>query len=147
MAPWGRAPPHPAARPIGGAKAAMEQALTYSTQRIQFGEPIANFPRVSDKLAMMAVEIMMARQLTYYAARQKDSGRRCDLEAGMANLLAARVAWSAADNAVQIHGGNGFALEFPVSRILCDARILNIFEGAAEIQAQVTARRLLDGTN
>jgi (2S)-methylsuccinyl-CoA dehydrogenase len=95
----------------------------------------------------MAVEIMIARQLTYYAARQKDSGRRCDLEAGMAKLLAARVAWAAADNAVQVHGGNGFAVEFPVSRILCDARILNIFEGAAEIQAQVIARRLLDGSN
>ena len=116
-------------------------------QRMQFGEPIVNFPRVADKIAMMAAEIMIARQLTYYAARQKDSGRRCDLEAGMAKLLAARVAWAAADNAVQIHGGNGFALEFPVSRILCDARILNIFEGAAEIQAQVIARRLLDGSN
>ena len=136
-----------AARAIGVAQAAMEQALTYTTQRIQFGEPIANFPRVSDKIAMMAVEIMVARQLTYYAARQKDSGRRCDLEAGMAKLLAARVAWAAADNALQVHGGNGFALEFPVSRILCDARILNIFEGAAEIQAQVIARRLLDGSN
>jgi (2S)-methylsuccinyl-CoA dehydrogenase len=136
-----------AARAIGVAQAAMEQGLNYATARVQFGEPIAAFPRVSDKLAMMAVEIMIARQLTYYAARQKDSGRRCDLEAGMAKLLAARVAWAAADNAVQIHGGNGFALEFPISRILCDARILNIFEGAAEIQAQVIARRLLDGTN
>jgi (2S)-methylsuccinyl-CoA dehydrogenase len=136
-----------AARAIGVAQAAMEQALTYATARVQFGEPIAAFPRISDKLAMMAVEIMMARQLTYYAARQKDSGRRCDLEAGMAKLLAARVAWAAADNAVQVHGGNGFALEFPISRILCDARILNIFEGAAEIQAQVIARRLLDGSN
>jgi (2S)-methylsuccinyl-CoA dehydrogenase len=136
-----------AARAIGVAQAAMEQALTYATARVQFGEPIASFPRISDKLAMMAAEIMMARQLTYYAARQKDSGRRCDLEAGMAKLLAARVAWAAADNAVQVHGGNGFAVEFPVSRILCDARILNIFEGAAEIQAHVIARRLLDGSN
>ena len=136
-----------AARAIGVAQAAMEQGLSYATARVQFGEPIAAFPRVSDKLAMMAVEIMIARQLTYYAARQKDSGRRCDLEAGMAKLLAARVAWAAADNAVQIHGGNGFALEFPISRILCDARILNIFEGAAEIQAHVIARRLLDGSN
>jgi (2S)-methylsuccinyl-CoA dehydrogenase len=136
-----------AARAIGVAQAALDQALTYSQSRVQFGQPIAAFPRVGDKLAMMAAEIMIARQLTYYAARQKDSGRRCDLEAGMAKLLAARVAWAAADNAVQIHGGNGFALEFPVSRILCDARILNIFEGAAEIQAQVIARRLLDGSN
>jgi len=136
-----------AARAIGVAQAAMEQALDYAQNRTQFGGPIIGFPRVADKVVMMAVEIMIARQLTYYAAREKDSGRRCDLEAGMAKLLAARVAWAAADNAVQVHGGNGFALEFPVSRILCDARILNIFEGAAEIQAQVIARRLLDGTN
>ena len=136
-----------AARAIGVAQAAMEQALSYAISRVQFGEPIAAFPRIADKIAMMAAEIMIARQLTYYAAREKDSGRRCDLEAGMAKLLAARVAWAAADNAVQVHGGNGFALEFPVSRILCDARILNIFEGAAEIQAQVIARRLLDGSN
>ncbi len=136
-----------AARAVGVAQAALEEARSYAFTRVQFAEPIANFPRVADKLAMMAVEIMIARQLTYYAARQKDSGRRCDLEAGMAKLLAARVAWAAADNAVQIHGGNGFALEFPISRILCDARILNIFEGAAEIQAHVIARRLLDGSN
>ena len=136
-----------AARAIGVAQSAMEQALSYAQNRVQFGEPIVKFPRVADKIAMMAVEIMIARQLTYYAARQKDSGRRCDLEAGMAKLLAARIAWSNADNAVQIHGGNGFAMEFPISRILCDARILSIFEGAAEIQAQVIARRLLDGSN
>ncbi len=136
-----------AARAIGVAQAAMEQALAYAQERKQFGEPIINFPRVADKIAMMAAEIMIARQLAYFAARQKDSGRRCDLEAGMAKLLAARVAWAAADNAVQIHGGNGFALEFPASRLLCDARILSIFEGAAEIQAQVIARRLLDGSN
>jgi (2S)-methylsuccinyl-CoA dehydrogenase len=136
-----------AARAIGVAQSAMEHALTYAKSRVQFGQPILQFPRVADKIAAMAVEIMIARQLTYHAARQKDSGRRCDLEAGMAKLLAARVAWAAADNAVQIHGGNGFAMEFPISRILCDARILSIFEGAAEIQAQVIARRLLDGSN
>jgi (2S)-methylsuccinyl-CoA dehydrogenase len=136
-----------AARAIGVAQAAMDVALAYAQQRSQFSRPIIEFPRVADKIAMMAVEILIARQLSYYAARQKDSGRRCDLEAGMAKLLAARVAWAAADNAVQVHGGNGFALEFPASRILCDARILNIFEGAAEIQAQVIAKRLLDGSN
>jgi (2S)-methylsuccinyl-CoA dehydrogenase len=136
-----------AARAIGVAHAALEQALGYAQQRQQFGAPIIAFPRVADKIAMMAAEMTMARQLTYYAAREKDSGRRCDLEAGMAKLLAARVAWAVADNAVQVHGGNGFALEFPISRILCDARILSIFEGAAEIQAQVIARRLLDGSN
>src|SRR5437763_1044628 len=136
-----------AARAIGVAQAAMEAAMGYAESRVQFGQPIVGFPRVADKIAMMAVEIMIARQITYYAAREKDKGRRCDLEAGMAKLLAARVAWAAADNAVQIHGGNGFALEYPVSRILCDARILSIFEGAAEIQAQVIAKRLLDGSN
>jgi (2S)-methylsuccinyl-CoA dehydrogenase len=136
-----------AARAVGVAQAALDLGLRYAQERVQFGEPLVAFPRVGDKLAMMAAEIMIARQITYYAAREKDSGRRCDLEAGMAKLLAARVAWAAADNAVQIHGGNGFALEYPVSRVLCDARILSIFEGAAEIQAQVIARRLLDGSN
>ena len=136
-----------AARAVGVARSALDLALRYARERIQFGKPILSFPRVADKIALMAAEITIARELTYHAAREKDSGRRCDLEAGMAKLLAARVAWSSADNAVQIHGGNGFALESPVSRVLCDARILSIFEGAAEIQAQVIARRLLDGTN
>jgi (2S)-methylsuccinyl-CoA dehydrogenase len=136
-----------AARAIGIAQAAMELALTYAVERHQFGQPIIGFPRVADKIAMMAAEIMIARQLTYFAARRKDSGKRCDLEAGMAKLLAARIAWTNADNAVQVHGGNGFALEFPVSRILCDARVLSIFEGAAEIQAHIIARRLLAMSN
>ncbi len=136
-----------AARAIGVAQSAMDLAIRYGTERIQFGKPLIAFPRVADKIVMMAVEIMIARQLTYYSAREKDQDRRCDLEAGMAKLLAARIAWAAADNALQIHGGNGFALEYPVSRVLCDARILNIFEGAAEIQAQVIARRLLEGGN
>jgi (2S)-methylsuccinyl-CoA dehydrogenase len=133
-----------AARAIGVAQSALELGLRYAEERRQFGKPLVAFPRVYGKLALMAVEIMIARQLTYFAAREKDEGRRCDLEAGMAKLLAARVAWAAADNALQIHGGNGFALEYPVSRLLCDARILSIFEGAAEIQAQVIARRLLE---
>ena len=136
-----------AARAVGVAQCAFELALHYAKERVQFGKPIIAFPRVADKLVMRAVEIHIARQLAYFAGRAKDEGRRCDLEAGMAKLLAARVAWAAADNALQIHGGNGFALEYPISRVLCDARILNIFEGAAEIQAQVIARRLLEGGN
>jgi (2S)-methylsuccinyl-CoA dehydrogenase len=137
-----------AARAVGVAQSAMDLGLRYALDRVQFGKPIWSFPRVRNKIVAMAAEIMAARQLTYFAAREKDAGRRCDLEAGMAKLLAARVAWAAADNALQIHGGNGFALEYPISRVLCDARILNIFEGAAEIQAQVIARRLLeDGAN
>jgi (2S)-methylsuccinyl-CoA dehydrogenase len=136
-----------AARAIGVAQSAMDLALKYALERNQFGKAIYSFPRVANKIVMMAVETMIARQLTYFAAREKDQGRRCDLEAGMAKLLGARIAWANADNALQIHGGNGFALEYPVSRVLCDARILNIFEGAAEIQAQVIARRLLEGAN
>jgi (2S)-methylsuccinyl-CoA dehydrogenase len=132
------------ARAIGVAQSALETGMQYALDRKQFGKPLIDFPRISGKLAMMAVEIMMARQLTYFSAWQKDHDKRCDLEAGMAKLLGARVAWASADNALQIHGGNGFALEYKISRILCDARILNIFEGAAEIQAQVIARRLLD---
>jgi (2S)-methylsuccinyl-CoA dehydrogenase len=132
------------ARAIGVAQSALEAGMQYALDRQQFGKPLIAFPRISGKLAMMAVEIMIARQLTYYSAWQKDHGHRCDLEAGMAKLLGARVAWAAADNALQIHGGNGFALEYRISRILCDARILNIFEGAAEIQATVIARRLLE---
>ena len=136
-----------AARALGVAQNALDLGLKYACDRVQFGKAIVSFPRIADKLAVMAAEIMAARQLTFHAAREKDAGRRCDLEAGMAKLLAARVAWAAADNALQIHGGNGFALEFEISRVLCDARILSIFEGAAEIQAQVIARRLLDGGN
>ena len=132
-----------AARAIGVAQSALDVSMQYAEDRKQFGKSLIEFPRVSSKLAMMAVEIMVARQLTYFSAREKDNDRRCDLEAGMAKLLGARVAWAAADNGLQIHGGNGFALEYKISRILCDARILNIFEGAAEIQAQVIARRLL----
>ena len=136
-----------AARAVGVAQNALDLALRYARERTQFGQPILAYPRIADKLALMAAEVMATRQLTLFAAREKDAGRRCDLEAGMSKLLGARVAWTAADNALQIHGGNGFALEYQISRVLCDARILNIFEGAAEIQAQVMARRLLEGGN
>jgi (2S)-methylsuccinyl-CoA dehydrogenase len=131
-----------AARAIGVAQNALELGFAYARDRKQFGTSIYEFERVSGKLVMMAAEILAARQLAYFAARTKDADQRCDLEAGMAKLLAARVAWAAADNALQVHGGNGFAMEYPVSRVLCDARILNIFEGAAEIQADIIARRL-----
>lgn len=134
-----------AARAVGVAWNAFDLALDYAMGRKQFGQPLTAFARVSDKLALMAADIVMSRELTYAAARAKDAGTRCDIEAGMAKLIAARTAWIAADNAVQVHGGNGYALEYPISRVLCDARILNIFEGAAEIQAQVIARGLLAG--
>ena len=113
-------------------------------ERKQFGKNLLEFPRVYGKLAHMAVELVISRQLTYFSSREKDAGRRCDMQAGMAKMLSARVAWSAADSSLQVHGGNGFALDYEVSRVLCDARILSIFEGAAEIQAQIIARRLFD---
>jgi (2S)-methylsuccinyl-CoA dehydrogenase len=136
-----------AARAVGVAQNALELGLAYALEREQFGKKLIAFPRIAGRLALMAAETMAARQLTYFAASEKDQDRRCDIEAGMAKLLAARVAWSNADNALQIHGGNGYALEYPISRVLCDARILNIFEGAAEIQAQIIARGLLAGRN
>ena len=136
-----------AARAVGVAWKAYDLGLKYACDRRQFGQMIIEFPRVSDKLALMLAETVMARELTYFAATEKDKGHRCDIEAGMAKLLAARVAWSNADASLQIHGGNGYALEFEISRVLCDARILNIFEGAAEIQAQVVGRGLLARSN
>ncbi|MFG1285082.1 acyl-CoA dehydrogenase family protein [Xanthobacter autotrophicus] len=132
-----------AARAVGVAWKAFDLGLRYAQERRQFGRPIVEFPRIRDKIAVMAAETLMARELTYLAARRKDTGQRCDIEAGMAKLLAARVAWSNADVSLQIHGGNGYAQEFEISRVLCDARILNIFEGAAEIQAQIIGRGLL----
>lgn len=136
-----------AARAVGVAKRALELGLEYAVNRKQFGKAIIHFPRVADKLAMSLADFVMTRELTYAAARAKDSGKRCDIEAGMAKLLAARAAWSNADASLQIHGGNGYALEYEISRVLCDARILNIFEGAAEIQAQVIAKGLIGGVN
>ena len=132
-----------AARAVGVARRAFELGLAYALERVQFGQPIIGFPRISDKLAVMLAETVMVRELTYFSAREKDKGLRCDIEAGMAKLLAARVAFANADLALQIHGGNGYAQEFEISRVFCDARILNIFEGAAEIQAQVIGRGLL----
>jgi (2S)-methylsuccinyl-CoA dehydrogenase len=129
---------------VGVAQAALEDALQYAEDRVQFGRPIVEFPRVARKIGRMIARVQAARQLTFYAARQKDQDRRCDLEAGMAKLLATRAAWESADANVQIHGGNGYAVEYLASRLLVDARVLSIFEGANEIQAHVVARRLLE---
>ena len=132
-----------ASRAIGITQSAYELGIKYAQDRTQFERQIISFPRISNKLAMMVVELMIARQITYYAARQKDKNERCDLEAGMAKLLSARIAWAASDNSLQIHGSHGYAAEHPASRLLCDARIINIFEGTAEIQANIIAKRLI----
>jgi (2S)-methylsuccinyl-CoA dehydrogenase len=133
-----------AARGVGVAQAALDDAMRYAHERVQFGKPIAEFGRVARKLGRIVTRVQAARQLGYFAARHKDSGKRCDLEAGMAKLIATRAAWESADANVQIHGGNGFAEEYTASRLLVDARVLSIFEGANEIQADVIARRLLE---
>jgi (2S)-methylsuccinyl-CoA dehydrogenase len=133
-----------AARAVGIAQAALETGMKYAHERIQFGVPIVSFPRVQRKIGRIVARTMATRQLAYFAARAKDKGKRCDLEAGMAKLLGTRAAWEAADACVQIHGGNGYAEEYVASRLLVDARVLSIFEGANEIQANVIARRLLE---
>ena len=116
-----------AARALGVSQNACDLALQYSQERSQFGKELINFSRVSEKISAMFAETMIARQLTLYAARIKDTGQRCDMEAGMAKLLSARTAWASADSALQIHGGIGFASETPISRVLADSRILSIF--------------------
>lgn len=136
-----------AARAVGVAQNALELGTAYAAERQQFRKSIIEFPRIAAKLGSMAVETMVARQLTLFAAGEKDHGRRADIQAGMAKLLASRTAWANADSALQIHGGTGYALEHPVSRVLLDARILNIFEGTGEIQAHVISRGLLADRN
>jgi (2S)-methylsuccinyl-CoA dehydrogenase len=131
-----------AGRALGVARSALELGLDYALERQQFDRPIVDFPRIARKLAAMVSEIAVVREMVSTAAAQRDNGRRADIEAGMAKLLAARLAWSAADNTLQIHGGTGYATEHPAARLLCDARILSIFEGTAEIQADVIARGL-----
>ncbi len=133
-----------AGRAIGVARAAFAEALSYAGDRRQFGRAIIDYPRIGRKLAAMAGEIAVIRCLIGHAALQRDEAvaGRSDVEAGMAKLLAARVAWSCADNGLQIHGGTGYASEHVAARLLCDARILSIFEGTAEIQADIIARGL-----
>ena len=136
-----------AARAVGVAQAAFDAAMAYSQQRETFGRPIFEHQAIQFKLAEMATKLQAARLMTYDAARRADAGQRVDMEAGMAKLFASEAAFEIASDALRIHGGNGYAQEYAISRVLCDSRILNIFEGAAEIQAQVIARRLLEGAN
>jgi (2S)-methylsuccinyl-CoA dehydrogenase len=133
-----------AARAVGVAQAALEAAIRYAQERYQFGKPISEFQAIQHKLAYMATQVEAGRQLTYYAARMKDQGKRCDLEAGMAKLFCADMVEYVTSEAMQIHGGYGYALEYPVSRYWRDGRVFRIFEGTSEIQASVIARRLLE---
>ncbi|MFO1196782.1 MAG: acyl-CoA dehydrogenase family protein [Burkholderiaceae bacterium] len=128
---------------IGLARAAFEAALQYSRDRVQFGQPICNFQAIRGKLADMATHIEAARQLGYACARKLDAGLRVDQEAGMLKLFASEMAQMVCREAVQIHGGNGFATDMPVNRYWRDSCLLTIGEGTSEIQREVIARRLL----
>ena len=133
-----------AARAVGMARAAFEDSIRYAQQRVQFGQPIANFQAIQFKLADMATHIAAARLLTYQAAAKKDRGERCDLEAGMAKLFASEICERATSEGIQIHGGYGYTEEFAVERYYRDAKLLTVGEGTNEIQRLVIARRLLE---
>ena len=132
-----------AARAVGVATAAFEAAIRYAQQRHTFGVPIAQHQAIQMKLADMATEIQAARLLTYEAARKKDGGQRCDLEAGMAKLFASEMCGRVTLEAMRIHGGYGYIKDFPVERYYRDAPLMIIGEGTNEIQKLIIARSLL----
>ena len=129
---------------LGIAQAALEKALAYSKERKQFGRPISEFQAIQHYLADMATEIHAARLLVYHAARLKDSDRPCAREASMAKVFASEVCYRATKNAIQIYGGNGYSMEYPVERYFRDAKLCEIGEGTSEIQRTLIARHLLE---
>ncbi|KZS68920.1 acyl-CoA dehydrogenase [Mycobacterium kansasii] len=132
-----------AARALGVATAALEDALAYAQQRESFGQPIWKHQAVGNYLADMATKLTAARQLPRYAAERYDSGQRCDMEAGMAKLFASEVAMEIAVNAVRIHGGYGYSTEYDVERYFRDAPLMIVGEGTNEIQRNVIAGQLV----
>ncbi len=133
-----------AARAVGVAQAAFDFSLQYSKEREQFGKPICEHQAIRMKLSEMAVELEASRQLVYYAASMKDSGKRCDLEAGMAKVKAAKAVEFITREAMQILGGYGYSKEFPVERYWRDGRVISIFEGTSEIQHEIIAKSILN---
>jgi butyryl-CoA dehydrogenase len=132
-----------AARALGVATAALEDALAYAQQRESFGKPIWKHQSIGNYLADMATKLTAARQLTRYAAECYDSGARCDMEAGMAKLFASEVAMQIALDALRIHGGYGYSTEFDVERYFRDAPLMIVGEGTNEIQRNVIAAQLV----
>ncbi|MCH9720467.1 MAG: acyl-CoA dehydrogenase family protein [Actinomycetia bacterium] len=132
-----------AARALGVATAALEDALAYAQQRESFGKPIWKHQSVGNHLADMATKLTAARQLTRYAAQRYESGDRCDMEAGMAKLFASEAAMEIALNAMRIHGGYGYSTEFDVERYFRDAPLMIVGEGTNEIQRNVIAAQLV----
>jgi alkylation response protein AidB-like acyl-CoA dehydrogenase len=133
-----------AARAVGIATRACEEAIRYAQERTAFGKPIAEHQAIQLKLAQMATKTEAARLLTLQAAERKDAGERADLEAGMAKLFATETAEEVALEAMRIHGGYGYSQEFVVERLYRDAPVLILGEGSNEIQQLVIARRLLE---
>ncbi|WP_422743004.1 acyl-CoA dehydrogenase family protein [Mycobacterium sp. WMMD1722] len=132
-----------AARALGVATAALEDALRYAQDRESFGKPIWKHQSIGNYLADMATKLTAARQLTRYAAERYDSGERADMEAGMAKLFASEVAMEIALDAVRIHGGYGYSTEFDVERYFRDAPLMIVGEGTNEIQRNVIAAQLV----
>lgn len=136
---------HTAARAIGLAQAALDDATAYAQTRRQFGGPLSQFQDVRFKLARMAADIEAARQLMYHVATEIDSGRRCDREAAMAKYVASEMAERVTSDAMQVFGGAGYTTDFAVERHWRDARLTKIFEGANEIQLRVISDDMLGG--
>ena len=138
-----RARAHTAARSIGLARGALEDAMAYAKERQQFGRPIAEFQDIRFKLARMATEIEACRQLMYHVCDQIDTGRRCDAEASMVKYLASEMAERVTSDALQILGGAGYTTHYAVERYWRDARLTKIFEGTSEIQLRIISDHLL----
>ncbi|MFI8990427.1 acyl-CoA dehydrogenase family protein [Streptomyces antimycoticus] len=132
-----------ASRALGVGRAALEDALAYAQERESFGKPIWQHQSIGNYLADMATALTAARQLTLYAAREADAGRRVDMEAGMAKLFASETAMEITLNAVRIHGGYGYSTEFDVERYFRDAPLMIVGEGTNEIQRNVIAAQLV----
>jgi alkylation response protein AidB-like acyl-CoA dehydrogenase len=132
-----------AAQAVGLAQGALEEAVKYSKERFQFGHAIAEFQAIQFKLADMEMLTEAARLLNYSAARKKDSGQKFTHEAAISKLFASDVVMKVTQEAVQIHGGNGYLMDYPVERMLRDAKVTEIYEGTSEIQRFVISRNLL----
>ncbi|MFF1738250.1 acyl-CoA dehydrogenase family protein [Streptomyces mirabilis] len=133
-----------AARALGVGRAALEDSLAYAQERESFGKPIWQHQSIGNYLADMATSLSAARHLTLHAAREADSGRRVDMEAGMAKLFASETAMQIALNALRIHGGHGYSTEFDVERYFRDAPLMIVGEGTNEIQRNVIVRQLVE---
>jgi alkylation response protein AidB-like acyl-CoA dehydrogenase len=139
----GLARAHTAARSIGLAQGALEDAIAYAKDRVQFGQPIADFQAIRFKIATMATEVQAARQLMYHVCTEIDAGRAGRAETSMAKLFASEMAERVTSEALQIFGGAGYTTLHPIERYWRDARLTKIFEGTSEIQQRIIADALL----